>query len=136
MFLFVIIELYPNSDVSTCIVTNLQALYAGNSGKSGILRIHAISPCELYSMWFSKIPFSGVEENSILKDKVEFPPRRCEQFSGQFRQWKVKGHVSMSKVTRQGQHSNSGSWRIGHDLLAPLADRSRTSTVQIRASYF
>ena len=39
-----------------------------------------------------------------------------------------------SKV--KGQMSSGASWLIGHEFIAPLADRSRTSNIQIRASCF
>ena len=42
---------------------------------------------------------------------------------------KDKGHTPKSKVKWR-------PWRVVDELVAPLADGSRTSTVQIRASYF
>ena len=36
----------------------------------------------------------------------------------------------------EGQRSSGATWRICHELVAPLMDMSRTGNVQIRASYF
>ena len=64
----------------------------------------------------------------MLKDRVEFPPRCAKVYVGVFQRSKInlKGHVQMS---------SGAPWRIGHILIAPLADMSRTSAVQISACY-